>query len=108
MLEDVGVVRVREFETGNRVRGYPYQFFEITSEARVLFDQNGLFPEEAWKRQYATVEKTNRIEDTESMPDQTTTPYGLKIIRSTLRRHRLASVSPRKQTRTGLTRPITK
>lgn len=67
-LADVGVVRVREFETGNRVRGYPYQFFEITSEARDLFDRNGLFPEEAWRRQYAAVEKTSRIEDVESMP----------------------------------------
>lgn len=67
-LADVGVVRVREFETGNRVRDYPYQFFEITSKARELFDQNGLFPEEAWRRQYAAVEKTSRIEEVESMP----------------------------------------
>ncbi|EMA18430.1 hypothetical protein C442_14215 [Haloarcula amylolytica JCM 13557] len=29
-LEDAGVVRVREFEPGNRLRDFPYQFFEST------------------------------------------------------------------------------
>lgn len=67
-LVDVDVVRVREFEPGNRVRGYPYKFFELTPEARDLFDRNGLFPADAWKRQYAAVEKTNRIEELETMP----------------------------------------
>ncbi|AFK20329.1 ArsR family transcriptional regulator [Haloferax mediterranei ATCC 33500] len=67
-LAGVGVVRVLEFEPGNRIRGYPYQFFELTPEARELFDRNGLFPEEAWKRQYAAVKKTSRIKELESMP----------------------------------------
>jgi hypothetical protein len=67
-LADVGVVREREFEPGNRVGGYPYQFYEITPEARALFDRNGLFPEEAWQRQYQSVEKTSRIRDIEAMP----------------------------------------
>lgn len=67
-LVDVGVVRVSELEKGNRIRGYPYQFFELTPEARELFDQNGLFPEDAWKRQYAAVEKTSRIKELEDMP----------------------------------------
>ena len=67
-LRDVGVVRRREFETGSRVQGYPYQFYEITDEARALFDRNGLFPESAWRRQYASVEKTPRIREIESMP----------------------------------------
>ncbi|WP_224333787.1 ArsR family transcriptional regulator [Haloprofundus halobius] len=67
-LTDVDVVRVREFKPGSRIRGYPYQFFELTPEARDLFDRNGLFPEDAWKRQYAAVEKTSRIKELESMP----------------------------------------
>jgi DNA-binding HxlR family transcriptional regulator len=67
-LEDAGVVRVREFEPGNRLRDFPYQFFELTDNARELFDQNGLFPEAAWQRQYEAVEKTSRIRDVETMP----------------------------------------
>ncbi|PSP38820.1 transcriptional regulator [Halobacteriales archaeon QH_7_65_31] len=67
-LEAVGVVRVREFEPGNRLRDFPYQFFELTDDARTLFDQNGLFPETAWQRQYQAVEKTSRIRDIETMP----------------------------------------
>jgi DNA-binding HxlR family transcriptional regulator len=67
-LEDVGVVQRREFEEGNRHRNYPYQFYELTEEARELFDQNNLFPEGAWQRQYERVEKTGRIRDVEAMP----------------------------------------
>lgn len=67
-LEDAGVVRVREFEPGNRLRDFPYQFFELTDNAREIFDQNGLFPEAAWQRQYEAVEKTSRIRDVETMP----------------------------------------
>lgn len=67
-LQEVGVLRVLEFEPGNRVRDFPYKFFELTSRARKLFDKNGLFPEDAWKRQYDAVEKTPRIEDVETMP----------------------------------------
>ncbi|WP_262178321.1 ArsR family transcriptional regulator [Haloarcula laminariae] len=67
-LQDAGVVRVREFEPGNRLRNFPYQFFELTDNARELFDQNGLFPEAAWQRQYEAVEKTSRIRDVETMP----------------------------------------
>jgi DNA-binding HxlR family transcriptional regulator len=67
-LEDVGVVQEREFETGERLRDYPYKFYALTEEARELFDHNGLFPEEAWQRQYQSVEKTARIRDIETMP----------------------------------------
>lgn len=67
-LEEVGVVRVREFEPGNRLREYPYKFYELTAEARDLFDRNGLFPRDAWRRQYTAVEKTARITELESMP----------------------------------------
>lgn len=67
-LESVGVVRVREFDPGERLRDYPRKFYELTEEARELFDRNGLFPQDAWRRQYQSVEKTARIRDLESMP----------------------------------------
>jgi len=67
-LESVGVVREREFETGERLRDYPYKFYELSDQARELFDRNGLFPEDAWQRQYQSVEKTARIRELETMP----------------------------------------
>ena len=67
-LGNVRVVREREFESGERLRDYPYKFYELTEEARELFDRNGLFPEEAWQRQYGAVEKTARIREIEEMP----------------------------------------
>ncbi len=67
-LASVGVVREREFETGERLRDYPYKFYELTDQARDLFDRNGLFPEDAWRRQYQSVEKTARIRELEMMP----------------------------------------
>ncbi len=67
-LQDVGVVQLLEFEPGERTGGFPYQFFELTAEARDLFDRNRLFPEEAWMRQYQSVEKSPRIRDLEVMP----------------------------------------
>jgi len=73
VLEEVGVVQEHEFETGERLRDYPYKFYELTEEARELFDRNGLFPEEAWQRQYQSVEKTPRIRDLEAMPRPDTT-----------------------------------
>ncbi|AGB17422.1 hypothetical protein Halru_2852 [Halovivax ruber XH-70] len=67
-LLDVGVVREHEIDPGNRLRDYPYKFYELTEAARDLFDRNGLFPEDAWRRQYESVEKTDRIREVESMP----------------------------------------
>lgn len=67
-LENVGVVREHEFEPGKRLRDFPYKFYSLTEEARELFDRNGLFPEEAWQRQYRSVEKTSRIQEIEEMP----------------------------------------
>lgn len=67
-LQDVGVVEETELETGERLRDYPYKFYGLTDAARDLFDRNGLFSEEAWRRQYAAVEKTTRIRDLEEMP----------------------------------------
>lgn len=67
-LESVGVVRELEIERGDRVREFPYKFYALTDEARTLFDRNGLFPVEAWRRQYESVEKTARIRSIETMP----------------------------------------
>ena len=67
-LIEVGVVREREFDPGERLRDYPYKFYELTDEARDLFDRNGLFPEAAWQRQYEAVEKTPRVREIETMP----------------------------------------
>jgi predicted ArsR family transcriptional regulator len=67
-LQGAGVVAERALDPGERHRDYPYKFYEVTGEARALFDRNGLFPEEAWTRQYRAVEKTPRIRDVEAMP----------------------------------------
>lgn len=68
ILQDVRVVEELVVEPGNRVRGYPYKFYRLTSAARELFDRNALFPEAAWKRQYNRVEKTSEISELEQMP----------------------------------------
>lgn len=68
VLQDVRVVEELVVEPGNRIRGFPYKFYTLTESARELFDQNDLFPEEAWQRQYARVEKTDEIEELEAMP----------------------------------------
>lgn len=68
VLEDVDVVTVDELEPGERLRDFPYQFFSLTNQARELFDRNGLFPKEAWQRQYQSVNKTARIKELERMP----------------------------------------
>lgn len=67
-LIDVGVVRARELEPGERIRDYPRKFYELTEDARELFDRNDLFPEKAWQRQYQSVERTGRIRELEEMP----------------------------------------
>ena len=68
VLADVGVVTELVVEPGNRVRGYPYKFYRVTEQARALFDQNDLFPTDAWRRQYDRVEKTGEIAELEAMP----------------------------------------
>lgn len=67
-LVDVGVVRELTLPKGERLREYPYKFYALTDDARELFDRNDLFPETAWKRQYAAVEKTPRIRAVQEMP----------------------------------------
>ena len=68
VLQDVAVVAELVVEPGDRVRGYPYKFYQLTIAARELFDRNNLFPVDAWRRQYARVEKTGEITELEAMP----------------------------------------
>ncbi len=68
VLQDVGVIRELVVPAGGRVRGYPYKFYALTDDAKSLFEKNGLFPEEAWQRQYERVEKTAEIQELEEMP----------------------------------------
>ena len=67
-LQEVGVVKELVVESGNRIRGFPYKFYRLTDAARDLFDQNDLFPVNAWQRQYDRVQKTAEITELESMP----------------------------------------
>ncbi|WP_265109881.1 ArsR family transcriptional regulator [Halosolutus halophilus] len=71
ILQDVGVVEELVVEPGNRIRGYPYKFYELSDEARELFDRNDLFPEAAWQRQYDRVQRTGEIKELEAMPRPT-------------------------------------
>ena len=67
-LLEVGVVEEYAFPTGERLRAFPHKFYGLTTEARELFERNNLFPERAWQRQYASVEKTPRIRQVQEMP----------------------------------------
>ena len=68
ILQDVGVVEEIVVEPGERIRGYPYKFYQLSDAARELFDHNDLFPEDAWQRQYARVQRTGEIKELEEMP----------------------------------------
>ena len=74
VLQDVGVVAELVVAPGDRVRGYPYKFYRLTTSARELFDRNDLFPADAWQRQYARVEKPGDIAELEAMPRPTSEP----------------------------------
>jgi|GEM_PF-836177 len=67
-LREADVIEELVVETGKRIRGYPYKFYRITEEARRLFDDNSLFPEDAWRRQYERVEKSTEVKEMETMP----------------------------------------
>ena len=74
VLQDVGVVAELVVAPGDRVRGYPYKFYRLTTSARELFDRNDLFPADAWQRQYARVEKPGDIAELEAMPRPASEP----------------------------------
>ncbi|WP_276253373.1 hypothetical protein [Halomontanus rarus] len=68
VLKEVGVVEELTIPPGERTRGYPYKFYRLTRRARDLFDENGLFPETAWKRQYDRLAKDAEMRELEQMP----------------------------------------
>lgn len=68
VLKDVDVVEELVVPVGERTRGYPYKFYRLTDRARALFDENGLFPHDAWKRQYARIVKDAEMRELEQMP----------------------------------------
>ncbi|WP_331232362.1 helix-turn-helix domain-containing protein [Natronorarus salvus] len=68
VLKDVGVVDELVIPVGERTRGYPYKFYQLTDRARALFEDNGLFPREPWKRQYSRVVKDTEMRELEQMP----------------------------------------
>lgn len=67
-LREANVVEELVIPVGERTRGYPYKFYRLTEDARDLFDTNGLFPEDAWKRQYDRLKKDPELQELESMP----------------------------------------
>jgi len=67
-LVSSGILCERSFKYGVRDSDHPNKFYELTDEARDLFDQCGLFPEAALRRQYQAVEKTDRVRALESLP----------------------------------------
>lgn len=68
ILQDVGVVDELVVPSGQRIRGYPYKFYTLSSAARQLFERNNLFPEQPWTRQYERVQKTGEVRELEEMP----------------------------------------
>ncbi|MFP8888842.1 ArsR family transcriptional regulator [Natrialbaceae archaeon A-CW2] len=74
VLKEVGVVSELTIPAGERTRGYPYKFYRLTQRARDLFDENDLFPEDAWQRQYERLTKDARMRELEEMPRPTPDP----------------------------------
>lgn len=68
VLKEANVVEELVVPAGERTRGYPYKFYRLTEEARELFDANGLFPEDAWTRQYERLKKDPELRELEAMP----------------------------------------
>lgn len=68
VLKEAGVVKELVIPVGERTRGLPYKFYRLTDRAETLFDRNGLFPEEAWKRAYARIAKSPELRELEAMP----------------------------------------
>lgn len=66
-LEEVGLIEVVERDREGLERGQPYRFFQLTDDARELFDRNNLFEPEAYRALFAEVAKTDEIETAEAV-----------------------------------------
>ena len=67
-LSKKGVISERQIASHTRCPDLPSAYFVITDAARSLFDQNGLFPTQPWRRQYQAVTKADRIQTIEQLP----------------------------------------
>lgn len=67
-LTEAGIVRERQIGSQNSDPDFPSTFYEVTAAARDVFDREGLFPAEAWQRQYEAVDRSDRIRALEQIP----------------------------------------
>jgi len=68
VLAEAGIVNERPREQEVQCSDAPEKWFEVTDTARELFDNEGLFPTVAWRREYQSVTKTDRIKEVEQLP----------------------------------------
>lgn len=64
-LRDIGIVEVVDSE---KECCADLRFYRLTDEARELFEDEGLFPEEPWSRQYARIKKPDEVKELEALP----------------------------------------
>lgn len=65
-LAEVGLVEVVEHEREGLQRGQPYRFFQLSDDARELFDRNNLFEPSAYRAMFAEVQTTDDIDAAEA------------------------------------------
>ena len=67
-LVDAGIFEELTASEGAPSDESPGPFYRLTPESRELFDKNGLYPKNAWRRQYERVEKPPEIRELERLP----------------------------------------
>ena len=67
-LQKAGVIEERVLNYESRDRKLPKRFYAITDEARDLFDEHGVFPEQEWQNLYAHIQKPDEIRELEELP----------------------------------------
>jgi hypothetical protein len=67
-LQDAGIILEIVLNVDDRAAEYPHQFYQLTDPARDLFEEMGLFPNDAWSRTYDCIEKSAGIQNIESLP----------------------------------------
>lgn len=66
-LSEAGVLEEQRLDSEKADSESPSTFYEVTPAAREVFDKKGLFPVEAWQRQYDAVAKTDRVRALEQL-----------------------------------------
>jgi len=67
-LKDRGIVMDHTLEGEPPQDDLPTTFYGLTDTARRLFDEHNHFPQGPWQREYASVEKSDRIQELEQLP----------------------------------------